>query len=207
MSGLFITLEGGEGAGKSTFLEGFIPLLQELVPSDRHMLVTREPGASSIGSTVREILLSENGRPISPETEALLFAADRAQHMSEKIQPMLNAGGVVVCDRFFDSSYAYQGVARGLGNFILDLSLWAIKGRIPDLTILLDIDPEVGIQRKHEQKELNRMEMESLEFHRSVRQSFLDLADKEPSRFLVIDATLPKAEILKIAIEEVKRYI
>lgn len=207
MSGLFITVEGGEGAGKSTFLQGFLPKLKELVSEDINILLTREPGSSSIGPKVRELLLADGGLPLTPETEALLFAADRAQHMSEKIEPILSAGGIVVCDRFLDSSYAYQGVGRGLGEFILDISIWAIKGRMPDLTILLDIDPEEGIKRKHDQQELNRMELESIEFHKMVRESFLDLAKKNISRFIVIDATLPKNDIVEIALDKVKSLI
>ena len=206
MSGLFITIEGGEGAGKSTFLEGFLPILGNL-DNKREILLTREPGSSSIGAEVRNLLLSESTNSLSPRTEALLFAADRAQHMEEKIFPALNRNAIVVCDRFIDSSYAYQAVARGLGNFIKDISLWAIEGRKPDLTILLDIDPEVGIRRKHDQKELNRMELESIDFHRSVRESFLSIAQEEPTRFLVINAELPKEEILRVATEKVKTLI
>lgn len=207
MSGLFITLEGGEGAGKSTFLRNLMPQLEQLNHSHREILITREPGSSSIGDKLREILLSDSGTPISAETEALLFAADRAQHMSEKIEPVLANNGIVICDRFMDSSYAYQGVARGLGSFITDLSVWAIKGRKPDLTILLDIDPVIGIQRKHDQKELNRMELESIDFHRQVRDSFLEIAGQEPERFLVIDATLPEDKIVSLSIQRIKQHL
>lgn len=207
MSGLFITLEGGEGAGKSTFLRNLMPQLEQLNHSHREILITREPGSSSIGDKLREILLSDSVTPISAETEALLFAADRAQHMSEKIEPVLAKNGIVICDRFMDSSYAYQGVARGLGSFITDLSVWAIKGRKPDLTILLDIDPVIGIQRKHDQKELNRMELESIDFHRQVRDSFLEIAGQEPERFLVIDATLPEDKIVSLSIQRIKQHL
>jgi dTMP kinase len=198
MSGLLITLEGGEGAGKSSLLVHIKQYLAETL-GDREIVYTREPGASSIGNSVRELILANNGLEIDPKTEALLFAADRAQHMAEKITPALDRGAIVVCDRFIDSSYAYQAIGRGLGNFIVELSNWAISGRKPDLTIILDIDPKVGIQRKHAQSELNRMEEESLEFHYKVRDAFLSLAEEEDDRFYLIDAEMPTEEVSRLA--------
>lgn len=198
MSGLLITLEGGEGAGKSSLLVHIKQYLADQVGS-REVIYTREPGSSSIGNAIRELILANNGLEIDPKTEALLFAADRAQHMAEKITPALNRGAIVVCDRFIDSSYAYQAVGRGLGDFIMDLSNWAISGRKPDLTIILDIDPKIGIQRKHAQSELNRMEEESLDFHYKVREAFLSLSNSGDSRFYVIDGEKPTEEVGRLA--------
>jgi dTMP kinase len=207
MSGFFITLEGGEGAGKSSIIKSIKSNLdKELVTSSREILYTREPGSSSIGNKIRNIILEVNNDNIQldAKAEALLFAAERAQHMAEKISPVLDNNGIVICDRFIDSSYAYQAEARGLGDFIQNLSLWTTGGRVPDLTIIIDIDPEVGLQRKNDQKELNKMEQESLDFHRSVREAFLRLASSDETRFFLVNGSLPLSEVVTLVLDKIK---
>jgi dTMP kinase len=198
MPGLLITLEGGEGAGKSSLLGHIKQYLTSRAPN-KEIVYTREPGSSSIGDAIRKLILSNDGTEIDAKTEALLFAADRAQHMAEKISPALDRGAIVVCDRFIDSSYAYQSVGRGLGEFIVELSAWAVSGRDPDLTIILDIDPKIGIERKYAQAELNRMEEESIEFHYKVREAFLSLANKGNDRFYVINGEMPTDDVARLA--------
>lgn len=196
-AGFFITLEGGEGAGKSAAIAELVSNFSTNF-SDVPVLRTFEPGSSSIGEQIRKILLYSDS-PVSPQTEALLFAAERAQHMHELVLPHLGEGGVVISDRFVDSSIAYQGVGRGLDPMrILKLSEFATQERMPDLTVLLDIDPEIGLLRKHNQRELNSMEDEPIDFHRRVREAFLDIA-RESYRHVIVDASL--------SIEEVNREV
>lgn len=185
--GLFITFEGGDGAGKSTqaaLLESW------LRDQGRVVLRTREPGGTPLGDQLRAIVLHEHGQ-IAPRAEALLYAADRAHHIETVVRPALSAGDVVVQDRYIDSSVAYQGVARGLGaDAIRSLSEWAADGLAPDLTIVLDLDPLVGRARVSSSRgRLDRLEAEALAFHEAVRSAFLAMAESEPSRFLVVDAT------------------
>lgn len=208
MSGFFITLEGGEGAGKSSLINKLKDHLSSIIPKE-DILITREPGSSTIGQPIRDIILSLDnlGRQLDPKAEALLFAADRAQHMSEKITPVLDKGGIVICDRFIDSSYAYQEVGRDLGSFVSELSNWAISGRVPDLTIIIDIDPIVGLSRKNEQKELNKMEQESIEFHQKVREAFLTLSNRGDSRFFIIDGNQSMEHIYQKAIKKVESQL
>lgn len=184
--GLFITLEGVEGTGKSTFTA---LLLLDLSNLGLDVISTREPGGSSIGPTIRSLLLDPNLQALDPRAEALLFAADRAQHVSELIAPALLNGKIVLCDRYIDSSVAYQGMARRLGvNEIRNLSLWGTQDCIPDLTILIDIDPEISLGRKTGD-EVNRMENQEMLFHKSVRSGLLALADLEPDRFVKVDGS------------------
>jgi len=182
-SGLFVTFEGGEGVGKSTQIALLRGALEaEGIP----VSVTREPGGDSLSEAVRHLLLTTE---MSPRAEMLLFLASRAQNVAQVITPQLATGRLVLCDRFIDSSIAYQGVARGLGiEAVAQLNAFATGGLHPDLTILLDIDPAIGLAR---QPNHTRMEHQGLEFHRRVRQGFLIAAANEPSRFLVLDATLP----------------
>ncbi|KQO11203.1 thymidylate kinase [Agreia sp. Leaf244] len=198
--GLFITLEGGDGSGKSTqaaLLEAW------LVGEHRTVVRTREPGGTDFGTEVREIVLHSRG-DISPRAEALLYAADRAHHISTKVRPALDRGDVVIQDRYLDSSVAYQGAGRVLDSAeIRRLSLWAAEGLLPDLTILLDLD-ETEARRRLDgaRTRFDRLENEKSEFHARVRAAFLDLAAKEPDRFLVLDASLP-AETLAARIRGV----
>ncbi|WP_440708430.1 dTMP kinase [Herbiconiux sp. YIM B11900] len=193
MTGLFVTLEGGDGSGKSTQAA----LLDDwLTASGRTVVRTREPGGTDFGTEVREIVLHSRGH-IAPRAEALLYAADRAQHIATKVRPALERGEVVIQDRYLDSSVAYQGAGRVLdGVEIRDLSLWAAEGLLPDLTVLLDLDEEAARARLDSaNKRFDRLEAEKSDFHRRVREAFLALAGAEPSRFLVVDASLPVPDI------------
>lgn len=187
MSGLFVSLEGGEGAGKSTLIKAIANYVNGIDPS-AEVILTREPGGGSIGQAIRDIVLNAEFDHLDSRAEALLFAADRAQHVSEVIRPALERGALVVCDRYIDSSVAYQGYARGLGaREIAQLSDWGTAGVHPDLTLIIDIDPQVGLARKHAQKETNRMENLDIDFHHTVRQAFLEQAKTDERRYMVID--------------------
>ncbi|WP_382307646.1 dTMP kinase [Herbiconiux sp. UC225_62] len=196
MNGVFITLEGGDGSGKSTQAEILETWLTEL---GRTVVRTREPGGTEFGTEVREIVLHSRGH-ISPRAEALLYAADRAQHIATKVRPALERGEIVVQDRYLDSSVAYQGAGRVLDAAeIRDLSLWAAEGLLPDVTILLDLDEDAARARLDgANKRFDRLEAEKSDFHRRVRESFLALAAAEPERFLVVDAALPPEEIATV---------
>jgi dTMP kinase len=187
VTGLFITLEGGDGSGKTT-QAGLLE--QWLVEQGRTVVRTREPGGTEFGTEVREIVLHSRGH-IAPRAEALLYAADRAQHIATKVRPALERGEVVVQDRYLDSSVAYQGAGRVLdGDEIRDLSLWAAEGLLPDLTILLDLDEQAARERLDgANKRFDRLEAERGEFHARVRAAFLTLAENEPERFIVVDAS------------------
>lgn len=181
--GYFVAFEGGEGAGKST-QEG--RLAAALVERGFAVVRTREPGGTPAAEHIRHIVLSPEFEGLDPRAEALLFAAARGEHVARVIRPALERGEVVICDRYIDSSVAYQGYGRELGpRRIRDLSLWATGDLLPDLTVVLDVDPELGLSR-FEQRD--RLEAESLEYHRAVRAAFLALAEAEPQRYLVVDA-------------------
>ena len=189
LPGVFIALEGGDGAGKST--QGAL-LKQWLESLGWHVLVTREPGGTDAGRAIREIVL--HGSHISPRAEALLYAADRAHHVESVVVPALRRGDVVITDRYIDSSVAYQGAGRDLGTEeVLQLSRWATCGLAPTLTVLLDVTPEVGRQRRGDVHD--RVESEPDDFHARVREHYLQLAAADPGRYLVVDAGLPPEEI------------
>jgi len=187
---MFIAFEGGEGAGKSTQEALLADHVQRL---GRTVVRTREPGGTPAAEAIRDVLLSPRFTGLDPHAEALLFAAARGEHASAVIRPALERGDIVICDRYIDSSVAYQGIARGLGaEPVRELSLWATNGLVPDLTILLDVDPVVGLSRLSNP---DRMEAEPIEFHRKVREGFLALAKAEPHRYLIVDAARPAADI------------
>lgn len=186
MSGLFITFEGGDGSGKSTQVRFLVDWLRA---SGRTVMQTKEPGGTELGEELREIVLHRRG-DIAPRAEALIYAADRAHHIATKVRPALERGEVVVQDRYLDSSVAYQGAGRVLErDEIRDLSLWATEGLMPDLTILLDLDSAAGRGRLKTRTRYDRLEAEHDDFHARVRAGFLELADAQPERFLVLDAT------------------
>jgi len=184
--GLWITLEGGDGSGKTTqagLLEGW------LHEQGWKTLRTREPGGSEVGVLIRDIVLHHRG-DIAPRAEALLYAADRAHHVATVVRPALERGEVVIQDRYLDSSVAYQGAGRVLdADQVRGLSLWGAEGALPDLTVLLDLDPATARRRLDSaEKPFDRLEAEREEFHQRVRASFLVLAEAEPERFVVVDA-------------------
>lgn len=198
-AGLFITLEGGDGSGKTTQAE----LLGEwLAGQGRTVVRTREPGGTAVGVEVREIVLHHRG-DIAPRAEALLYAADRAHHVATVVRPALERGEVVLQDRYIDSSVAYQGAGRVLDPAaVRGLSDWATEGLVPDLTVLLDLDAEAARGRLDEARtRYDRLEAEAAEFHDRVRSAYLGLAESEPERFLVVDAAQP-VEAIALAIRE-----
>lgn len=189
--GLFIVFEGVEGAGKGTQIEHAKEFLES---EGRKVQVTREPGGTDAGERLRDLLLDKRTGAIEPVTEALLFAAARAQLVSTVIRPALEAGNVLLCDRYVDSSLAYQGAARGLGEHdVLTLNVWATHGLFPDLVILLHLEPERGLERTS--GDADRFESESLNFHAKVADAYLRIADEHPERFIVIDADRSEAEV------------
>ncbi len=178
---LFIAFEGGEGGGKSTQVRALADHLRSL---GYEVITTREPGGSPRAEAIRDLLLADG--PMTAATEALLFAAARADHVAHTVRPALKRGAIVLTDRYLDSSVAYQGGARGLGeDTIRDLSLWATDGLLPDLTIVLDLDPRIGLARALDP---NRLESEPVTFHDDVRAAFLRLAAAAPTRYTVVDA-------------------
>jgi dTMP kinase len=183
---MFISFEGVEGAGKSTQIARLAGLIKSWGRDD--VLVTREPGDSPLGAKLRELVLSPpSGVSIDAHAELLIMLADRAQHVSEVIRPHLDRGGIVLCDRYADSSVAYQGYGRGLDvATVHQLNAFATGGLVPDRTFVLDLDPAVGLQR---QSEKTRMEAEALAFHQRVRAGFLALAEAEPDRIAIVDAS------------------
>ena len=184
--GRFITLEGGEGAGKSTQIQ---VIKDYLLSRGNDVVVTREPGGTSEGQEIRNLLVSGDKDKWSPLSETLLILADRAAHLERIIRPALAEGKYVVCDRFFDSTKAYQGVAGGLGlDVIHNLQRPVLGTTLPDFTLLLDIDPEKGLRRAQERGGELRFESKTLAYHRTLRNAFLDFAAQEPDRIFVIDA-------------------
>jgi len=200
---LFFTFEGPEGAGKTTVLKLIVSKLQE---EGREVVATREPGGSVIAEEIRQVILNPAHTEMDPRTEALLYAASRSQHFMEKIEPALKKGKVVLCDRFIDSSLAYQGIGRGLGIAgVKSINQFAIGDRMPDMTILFDLNPEIGLARinAHKDREVNRLDVESLTFHERVREAYLKLAEEFPERIHIIDASQP----LEIVFQDVWKVL
>jgi dTMP kinase len=198
VAGLFLTIEGGDGSGKST---QSALLAEWLEAQGRTVLLTREPGGTDFGLEVRDLVLHWHG-DISPRAEALLYAADRAHHIATKVRPALERGEIVLQDRYLDSSVAYQGAGRVLEpEEIRNLSLWATEDLLPDLTILLDLDESLGRDRLRERTKYDRLEAEEQDFHARVRAGYLALAAAEPERFLVLDAS-DNLDSLSAAIRE-----
>lgn len=188
-SGLFVAFEGGDGAGKTTQIT---LLTKRLEAAGREVVVTREPGGTDLGLAVRRQLLHEGH--VAPRAEALLFAADRAHHVATVVRPALAKERVVITDRYMDSSIAYQGAGRALDpDDVRALSLWAVEGLVPHLTVVLDVSPQIGRARRGDVHD--RLEAEADAFHEAVRGRFLALAAAEPGRYLVLDATQPREQI------------
>ena len=200
--GIFITMEGPDGSGKSTQ----IALLKEYLEKEGYdVIITREPGGTKISENIREVILNPDYKEMSSVTEMLLYASARAQLIAEVIGPAIDSGKAVIRDRFVDSSLVYQGMARGLGvEKVYEINKAAIGDYMPDVTFMLDLPAETGIARKKDQKELDRMEQESLDFHRSVAEGYREMARRFPERIKTIDATLPIEEICGIIKGRVK---
>lgn len=193
MRGLFITIEGPDGSGKSTQIENIRKFFSD---KNIEIVFTREPGGTPIGERIREIILDNRFKEMDPMTEAMLYAASRAQHVAEIIRPALESGKTVICDRFVDSSLAYQGYGRGLGDDVEIINSYAVKECVPDVTFLMKLDPDIGKHRIEENRDnQDRLEHEKLEFHRKVYNGYLELEEKYPDRIVGIDASLGIDEI------------
>ena len=184
--GHFITFEGGDGSGKSTQYRLFAEYLRN---RGFDVVTTREPGGTRISEKIRDLLLDPECTEMDDMTEALLFAASRAQHVEELIKPSVEAGKIVLCDRFVDSSIVYQGFGRGLGDCVRAINEHAVRGMYPDVTFLLDISPEEGRKRNGKTGKNDRLEKQSMEYHAMVAEGYRKLAAAEPDRFIVIDAS------------------
>ena len=198
---MFITIEGPEGSGKTTAANTAV---KELEKMGYQIVRTREPGGTPIAEQIRNVILDKNNTAMDQRTEALLYAASRRQHLVEKVWPALKEGKIVICDRYLDSSLAYQGGARGLGiDNILQVNNFATEGTFPDLTLLFDIDPQLGLARiaANSNREVNRLDLEKIDFHNKVRNTFLELAKRYPERFVVIDASQSKEKVAKKTLE------
>jgi dTMP kinase len=205
--GRFITVEGPDGAGKSTILN---ELYNKLVEEGRDVVKTREPGGVSIAEQIREVILNKENTAMDIRTEALLYAAARRQHLVEVVIPALEKGSIVICDRFIDSSLAYQGKGRGIGmTEVMNINQFAIEDKMPDLTLYFDIAPEEGLKRiaGHDSREVNRLDLESLDFHQKVYEGYQSLIEQYPDRIKVVDASKSKEEVFASAYDIVKRFI
>lgn len=201
---LFITFEGGEGSGKSSVLR---LLAEQFEKEGIPFILTREPGGTPISEQIRNVILDKANTAMDPRTEALLYAASRRQHLAEKVWPALKEGKLVLCDRYLDSSLAYQGGARGLGiDNVLDINMFATEGTFPDLTLLFDIEPSVGLARiaANAGREVNRLDLEKMSFHEGVRKTFHELAERFSERYVVIDASKSLEEVYQAAYNAIK---
>lgn len=207
MSGKFITFEGGEGSGKTTIAN----LLRDKLEKDGYSVVlTREPGGVAIAEQIRDIIVDVNNTKMDSRTEALLYASSRRQHLVEKVIPALKENKVVICDRYVDSSLVYQGIGRGLGiDEVYNMNLFATENILPDLTIFFDIKPELGLQRVYSNKnrEINRLDLEKLDFHQKVYDGYLTICDKFPERIVKIDASLSIEEVYQSVYNEVIKHL
>lgn len=207
MAGYFITLEGGEGAGKTTAIQA---VCNQLTEQGYDVVLTREPGGIEISEKIRHVILDVNHTEMEERTEALLYAAARRQHLIEKVIPALEAGKIVICDRFIDSSLAYQGYARGIGvEAVLDINTFAIESWMPSLTLFFDILPEKGLARiaQNETREINRLDIEKLDFHQKVYEGYQLLLKRYPERIRVINAENNLASVEQDVLREVLQHI
>lgn len=203
----FITIEGPDGSGKTTVAK---KLVDKLNNEGIKAIYSREPGGVAIAEKIRDIILDVNNTNLDSRSEALLYAASRRQHLVEKVIPALDNGYVVICDRFLDSSLAYQGYARGIGiDEVYNINMFAIDNHLPDLTILLDINPEVGINRimKQRENEVNRLDLEGLSFHKKVHEGYQILKEKYPQRFTIVDGNKSKEEVFETVYKIVKNKL
>ncbi len=204
---MFITFEGGEGSGKTTCIKRVVQTLEK---EGNEVILTREPGGTPISEEIRNVILDKKNTDMDARTEALLYAASRRQHIVQKILPSLKEGKIVISDRFLDSSLAYQGGARNLGiDEILKINQYATEGLEPDVTFFFDIEPEEGLKRiaANAGREVNRLDVERLSFHHSVRNAFLELAKRYPDRIVVIDASKDRDGVFSDVMREINKRI
>lgn len=205
--GLFITIEGPEGSGKTTVAKNVV---EKLIEEGFDVLYTREPGGVEIAEKIRDIILDVSNTNLDPRCEALLYAASRRQHLVEKVLPALEKGYIVICDRFVDSSLAYQGHARNIGiDEIYDINTFAIDKHWPDITILLDIDPEIGLQRimQNRLEEINRLDLEGMAFHNKVHQGYQIIKEKYADRITLVDGNDTKEKVFEQVYKIIKNKI
>lgn len=199
---MFISFEGGEGAGKSTLIQ---KIYEHLLSLGKPVLLTRAPGGTMTGELIRHLLLHHDEKDISSRSELFLFLADRAQHVQEVILPALQNKKIVLCDRFNDSTVAYQGGARGFDpDWVTKLCLFATQDLQPDLTLYLDIDPQEGLSRVKRSKD--RIEKENISFHNKIRSAYLAIAKKEPKRFHVLDGSKAPDDVFEHALRLLRPY-
>jgi dTMP kinase len=204
MSGRFITFEGGDGAGKTTLIEAVYKFLKK---KGKPVVKTRAPGATALGEKIRSLLLSHHEVPMAKRAELFLFLADRAEHVERIILPALKRGEIILCDRFNDSTIAYQGVGRALGKeAVASLCDFAAQGLSPDLTFYLDLDPAIGLSRVTSPSK-DRIEAEDLSFHKQIRAAFLELAKEEGGRICVLDASMSQESVLEQALEKIEGVV
>ena len=206
MKGLFITFEGNDGSGKSSALQ---TVKQELLEMGYDVVYTREPGGSYIAEKIRELILDNDNMGMDPKTEALLYAASRREHITKTIIPALNEGKIILCDRFLDSSLAYQGYARELGvENVLNMNQFATEGLFPDLTILVCVHPEIGMSRiKKDERDMDRLEIEKMTFHTKVYEGYLKVADQYNNRIVAINGEQTKEEVLQAVKDVIYPFI
>lgn len=207
MSGVFITFEGGEGSGKTTIANMVKDILEK---ENYHVNLTREPGGVEIAERIRDIIHDVRYTNMDRKTEALLYAASRRQHLVEKVIPALKRGEIVICDRYVDSSMVYQGIARGIGmDEVYQMNLFATENILPTRTIFFDIQPELGLERvlSNSEREVNRLDLEALDFHQKVYQGYLSICEKFPERIVKIDASQDIDGVLHQVLEKIREVI
>lgn len=205
--GIFITVEGPDGSGKTTIIQ---MLAEKLEKEGYEIVATREPGGIEIAEQIRQVILDPKNTAMDPRTEALLYAAARRQHLAEKVKPALEKGKIVLCDRFVDSSLAYQGHARGLGiDEVYSINQFAIESMMPKMTLYFDVAPEVGLERinKNKGREVNRLDLEKLEFHQKVRKGYTMIAERFPDRIVTIDASRELDAVYEQAEAKIKELL
>ena len=201
---MFITFEGGEGTGKTTIIK---TIARKLMEMGYEVVASREPGGSVVAEKIRNVILDPNNQDITPHTEALLYAASRCQHIDEVIKPALESGKIVLCDRYLDSSLAYQGYARKLGyDFVLKINDYATR-YIPDITFYIDLDPNIGLNRILNRINKDRLDMEEMDFHKLVREGYLDIAKLYPNRIIKIRGNQAIESIINAVLSEIKERL
>ena len=207
MKGLFITFEGNDGSGKSSVIE---TIKKELIDRGYDVIYSREPGGSRIAENIRDVILDVNNVGMDPKTESLLYAASRREHIVKTILPALNEGKIVLCDRYLDSSLAYQGFARGIGmDKVYDMNLYATESLLPDLTLLICVSPEIGMNRikQNQRGSLDRLEIEKMDFHKKVYNGYLEVQKKFPNRIVIVNGEASKEQVKKEALDIVINFI